>query len=88
MARKTKEPDAKRVKVSDKGLIKRLKREAPDAPTAAMPKAMFDSVMDNLLKASPSEDRPRFYCRPCGQYHEKTHPHHAAMMKRKRKNAR
>jgi|GEM_PF-6724729 hypothetical protein len=23
-----------------------------------------------------------FFCRPCGEYHEKTHPHYAAMLQR------
>jgi hypothetical protein len=26
-----------------------------------------------------------FFCRPCGEYHEKTHPHYAAMKRRKAK---
>jgi hypothetical protein len=28
-----------------------------------------------------------FFCRPCGEYHEKTHPHYRAMKRRKRKAA-
>jgi hypothetical protein len=24
-----------------------------------------------------------FFCRPCGEYHEKTHPHYAEMFARK-----
>ncbi len=26
-----------------------------------------------------------FFCRPCGEYHEKTHPHYRAMKRRKLK---
>jgi len=26
-----------------------------------------------------------FFCRPCGDYHEKTHPHYRAMQRRKAK---
>jgi hypothetical protein len=26
-----------------------------------------------------------FFCRPCGDYHEKTHPHYRAMKRRKAK---
>jgi len=31
-----------------------------------------------------------FYCRPCGEYHEKTHPHYRAMKRRaaKRREAK
>jgi len=28
-----------------------------------------------------------FFCRPCGEYHIKTHPHYRAMKRRKRKVA-
>jgi hypothetical protein len=27
-----------------------------------------------------------FFCRPCGEYHEKTHPHYRAMKRRMLKN--
>lgn len=29
-----------------------------------------------------------FYCRPCGEYHLKTHPHYREMLKRKEERAR
>jgi hypothetical protein len=29
-----------------------------------------------------------FFCRPCGEYHEKTHPHYRAMKRRKAKRAK
>ena len=28
---------------------------------------------------------PFFFCRPCGEYHPKTHPHYRAMKRRKLK---
>lgn len=29
-----------------------------------------------------------FFCRPCGEYHLKTHPHYRAMKRRKAKRAK
>jgi hypothetical protein len=29
-----------------------------------------------------------FFCRPCGEYHEKTHPHYRAMKRRKAKRVK
>jgi hypothetical protein len=61
--------------ISDEKLIARLQEKAPKL-LAPVSESAFDSVIDNLLSESPSEDRPHFYCRPCGEYHLKTHPHY------------
>jgi hypothetical protein len=29
-----------------------------------------------------------FFCRPCGEYHEKTHPHYREMLDRKARRAK
>lgn len=31
----------------------------------------------------PAQKIVHFYCRPCGEYHLKTHPHYRAMQRRK-----
>jgi hypothetical protein len=71
-----------RTPISDEKLIARLQEEAPELLTPVSEPA-FDTVIDNLLKESPSDDRPHFYCRLCGEYHLKTHAHHAEMKRRK-----
>jgi hypothetical protein len=75
-----------RVPISDEELIASLQDEAPELLSAKVSEASFDSVIDNLLSESPSEERPHFYCRPCGEYHLKTHPHRnqAAIQARKK----
>ena len=90
MARKTgrRAGGSARVPLSDEELIARLQDEKPELLTATVSEAAFNAVVDNLLKQSPSKERPHFYCRPCGEYHEKTHPHHAEMKARKRQRQR
>src|ERR1700730_10455425 len=53
-----------RVPISDEKLIARLQKEAPELLTPVSEPA-FDTVIDNLLKESPSDERPHFYCRQC-----------------------
>ena len=65
-----------RVPISDEKLIARLQEKAPELLTAKVSEAAFDSVIDNLLAESPSDDRPHFYCRKCGEYHLKSHLHY------------
>lgn len=77
MARKKKKRTVAAARVSDEELIARLRKEAPEALTAQIPEAVFDAAVEGLLKESPSaHDGPHFYCRRCGEYHLKTHPHH------------
>ena len=73
--------------ISDEKLIARLQEEAPDLLKAKVSEEAFDSVLDNLLSESPSDERPHFYCRPCGEYHLKTHPHHGEMEARQTKRS-
>jgi hypothetical protein len=63
--------------ISDEKLIARLREEAPEVLKAKVSEEAFDSVIDNLLSESPSEDRPHFYCRRCREYHLKTHSHYS-----------
>jgi hypothetical protein len=76
-------------RITDEELIRRLREEAPDVLTARVSEADFDAVVEGILKEPPySGENPHFYCRPCAEYHPKTHPHHAEMRKRKLKNAK
>jgi hypothetical protein len=63
-------------RVSDEELIARLEEDAPEVLAAKMPEAVFDATVAELLKESPSNDVPHFYCRKCAEYHLKTHPHY------------
>jgi hypothetical protein len=82
MARKKKKAGgdaAVRVPVSDEELIKRLQDtpEGREVLGASMPEAIFDAVVEALLKEFPlPNELPHFYCRKCGEYHLKTHLHY------------
>jgi hypothetical protein len=84
MARKkAKRKSVASTRLTDAELISRLQSEAPEVLRASIPGEAFDAVVEGLLKESSlSDDVPHFYCRPCGEYHLKTHPHHAEMKKR------
>lgn len=66
-----------RVPLSDEELIGRLQHDAPEVLHATVSEAAFDAVVQGLLEESSSEIR-HFYCRKCGGYHLKTHPHYHA----------
>jgi hypothetical protein len=78
MARKkAKRKSVASTRLTDEELIARLQEEAPEVLRASIPEAAFDAAVEGLLKDSPtSKDVPHFYCRKCGEYHLKTHPHH------------
>jgi hypothetical protein len=65
-----------RPRVSDEELVARLEEDAPEVLRAKMPEAVFDATVRELLKESPTNEVPHFYCRKCGEYHLKTHPHY------------
>lgn len=82
MARKKRKPrfvTATPVRVSDEEVIARLQEDAPEVLAASIPEAIFDATVGELLKESPSNEAPHFYCRKCGEYHLKTHPHYQAV---------
>jgi molybdopterin biosynthesis enzyme MoaB len=62
------------VPISDDELIGRLQDEAPEVLQATISEAAFDTAVQELLQNSSSEIQ-HFYCRKCGEYHVKTHPH-------------
>ena len=65
-----------RLRVSDEELIARLEEHAPEVLSGKMPEAVFDATVAELLKESPSEEVPHFYCGKCGEYHLKSHSHY------------
>jgi len=61
-----------------------LQQDAPDLLIARVSEADFDAVVEGILKEPPfSGENPHFYCRKCGEYHVKTHPHYQAMQTRR-----
>jgi hypothetical protein len=78
MARKkAKRRSVASTRLTDEELIARLESEAPEVLRASIPGSAFDAAVEGLLKESPSsKDVPHFYCRKCGEYHLKTHPHY------------
>jgi hypothetical protein len=76
--RKAQQFAATRARVSDEEVIARLQEDAPEVLAASIPEAIFDATVGELLKESPlSGETPHFYCRKCGEYHLKTHPHYS-----------
>lgn len=79
MARKKKEarPVASTpLRVPNEELIARLQEDVPEVLAAKIPEAVFDATVAELLTESPTDEIPHFYCRKCGEYHLKTHPHY------------
>lgn len=65
------------IRLTDEELIARLQDKAPEALTATIPEAAFDAAVEGLLKESPAlKDVESFFCRTCGEYHLKNHPHY------------
>jgi hypothetical protein len=65
--------------LTDEELIARLQDKAPEALDALLSEAAFDAAVEGLLKEpSPSDESRHFYCRKCGEYHLKTHPHYGS----------
>lgn len=67
---------------TDKELISYLAEHAPEMLESKVSEVEFNAAVEALLKESPTAEIRHFYCRPCGEYHPKTHPHHAAMKAR------
>jgi hypothetical protein len=67
----------------DAELIKRLQAKAPEVLRTKVAESTFDAAVEAVLKEPPTDEIRHFYCRPCGEYHLKTHPHHAEMKQRK-----
>jgi hypothetical protein len=76
--KKTKRRRVAATRLTDEALIARLEDKAPEVLRASIPEAAFEVVVEGLLNESPSaRERPHFYCRKCGEYHLKKHPHYS-----------
>jgi hypothetical protein len=83
MARKRRPGTIASTRITDEELIQRLQDEHPHILNATVEHAEFEGVLGKLTQLLPDEKPHHFYCRPCGEYHLKTHPHHAAMKRRR-----
>jgi hypothetical protein len=65
-------------RITDEELIGRLQDKHPHILDATVSEADFESVIDKVLTQLPElEEKPHFYCRKCGEYHLKSHPHYS-----------
>jgi hypothetical protein len=62
--------------VTDEKLIEYLAEHAPEVLQSKVSESKFGDSVDAILKQPPTDEIRHFYCRPCGEYHLKTHPHH------------
>jgi hypothetical protein len=70
---------------SDEKLIAYLAKHSPEILQSTLSEREFADVVDCILALPLTDQIRHFYCRPCGEYHLKTHPHHAEMTARKTK---
>jgi hypothetical protein len=74
MARRKRQAGTHRV--PDEELIAKLQEKDEHVLNAQISEQFFDKVVGELLKETAlPDDVPHFYCRKCGEYHLKTHPH-------------
>jgi len=71
--------------VTDEKLIAYLAEHEPEVLQSKVSEAAFANSVDSILKQPLTDEIQQFYCRPCGEYHLKTHPHHAEMKQRRAK---
>jgi hypothetical protein len=69
---------------TDEKLIAYLEMNAPEVLQTRVSESLFDATVKAVLNVPPTDQIRHFYCRPCGEYHPKTHPHHAETLNRKR----
>jgi hypothetical protein len=62
---------------TDEKLIAYVKEHAPDVLQSKVFEEQFGAAIDAILKQPLSQEIQHFYCRKCGEYHLKTHPHRA-----------
>ncbi len=65
------------VYATDEKLIAYLEEHAPDTLQTKVGESVFDAAVEAVLKEPPTTEIRHFYCRKCGEYHLKTHPHHS-----------
>jgi hypothetical protein len=67
---------------TDEKLIAYLEMNAPEVLQSKVSETTFGAAVEAVLEQEPTDEIRHFYCRPCGEYHPKTHPHHAEMKER------
>ncbi len=63
------------VYATDEKLIAYLEEHRPEVLQSKVSEAEFDASLEAILKQPPTDEIRHFYCRKCGEYHLKTHPH-------------
>jgi len=75
--RKAKPRTIASTRISDDELIARLQDKGISAALdRSISEAEFETIVERLMTQLPSRENPHFYCRKCGEYHLKSHPHH------------
>ena len=62
---------------TDEELIAYLEKNAPEMLESKVSDIAFEAALQAVLEEEPTDEIKHFYCRPCGEYHLKTHRHHA-----------
>ena len=62
---------------TDEKLIAYLAEHAPEVLQTKVAEPTFDAAVEAILKDPPTDEIRHFYCRKCGEYHLKTHPHYS-----------
>jgi hypothetical protein len=60
---------------TDEKLIAHLAEHRPGVVKLKVPEEGFGATLDAILAQPLTDEIQHFYCRPCGEYHLKTHPH-------------
>jgi hypothetical protein len=63
---------------TDEKLIAYLEEHAPEMLQSKVSETTFGAAVEAVLGQPPTAEIKHFYCRKCGEYHLKTHPHHLA----------
>jgi hypothetical protein len=72
---------------TDEELIAYLAEHAPEVLQSKVSESAFGSSVDAILKQPLTDEIQHFYCRPCGEYHLKTHRHYDESRKRRKEKA-
>lgn len=61
---------------TDEKLIEYLAEHAPEMLRSKVSEAKFGDSVEAVLKQPLTDEIRHFYCRKCGEYQLKTHPHY------------
>ena len=75
MARKKRARRGATTYSTDEKLIAYLEKNAPEMLESKVSEVSFAAAVEGVLGQEPTDEIRHFYCRPCGEYHLKTHPH-------------